>query len=286
MSSDQTADAPDEAAPKTFGQKVLKELKEWGTTLSVFVPLFFVFTMLAYEQRVIPSESMIPNLRVGDRVAVSKFAYGYNRYSVPWGLGQLLPLGDGTLFQRMPERGDVAVFEHPHFNRVMIKRVIGLPGDTVEMRGEALYLNGEPVQREFVGRIRYVPDTRNRAETTRVYRETIGDRSWLTHQWSEGSPGDSTPVFRVPEGYVMFIGDNRDNSKDGRDLTGHCPVVNGEVSEAGCELPPGIPASQASVGFVPLDHIIGRAETVIFSTHRCNQPEGLDCIEGRIWDDL
>ena len=97
---------------------------------------FYIFSFLIYEQRVIPSESMVPNLQVGDRVAVNKFAYGYSRYSLPWGAWRLLPEGDGRVFGGKPERGDVAVFMHPHTDRVMIKRIIGLPGDQVQMIDE------------------------------------------------------------------------------------------------------------------------------------------------------
>ncbi|MEM1106226.1 MAG: signal peptidase I [Pseudomonadota bacterium] len=273
-------------APKTWGDKLRQEAREWGATLSVFVPLFFLFSMIFYEQRVIPSESMVPNLRVGDRVAVAKFAYGYNRHSVPWGLGKLLGLGEGTLFQTLPERGDVVVFEHPHFNRVMIKRLVGLPGDQVEMRGEQLFLNGAPVPTTFEGRLDYTPHTEPSAVTARVYGETIGARSWITHQWSQGSKGDSTPLFIVPEGHVLFMGDNRDNSKDARDTSGHCPVRSGRVDEAGCELAPGMSAERASIGFVPLDHLIGRAETVIFSTYRCRGGPASGCLEGRLWKGL
>ena len=287
MATDQTSsDGTDAPQKPTLGDKVKREAKEWGTTLSVFIPLFFFFSMMFYEQRVIPSESMVPNLRVGDRVAVAKFAYGFNRHSVPWGLGKLLPLGDGTLFQKDPKHGDVVVFEHPHFNRVMIKRVIGLPGDRIEMRGEQLFMNGEPVTTSFEGRLNYRPHTEAVSRSARVYTETIGGKTWTTHQWEQGSPGDSTVVFEVPEGHFLFMGDNRDNSKDGRDLSGHCPARDGVVSEAGCDLPPGISAERASVGFVPMDHLIGRAETVILSTYRCRSSADSECLDGRLWKGL
>ncbi|NBC20305.1 MAG: signal peptidase I [Alphaproteobacteria bacterium] len=286
MPSDRAAAAHKDAKPRTLGQKIVHELREWAVTLSVFIPLFFVFSMLAYEQRVIPSESMVPNLRVGDRVAVSKFAYGYSRFSVPWGLGRLLPLGEGRLFGSVPERGDVAVFMHPHFNRVMIKRVIGLPGDRVEMKDEQLFLNGEPVPTAFEGRVNYIPHQRARPVNAREYSETLDGKSYLTHQWRAGSQADTTATFIVPQGHVLFIGDNRDNSKDGRDTSGHCPDEDGVIDEAGCALPPSVPASEASIGFVPLDHLIGRAETVIFSTHRCRTAPGIDCPKGRLWKGL
>ena len=121
-------------APLTLQQKVVKELREWGITLSIFIPVFLVFSGLFYELRVIPSESMVPNLQVGDRVTVNKFAYGYSRHSLPFSLGRYVPLPDGRILASDPKRGDVAVFEHPHTARVMIKRIIGLPGDTVTVR--------------------------------------------------------------------------------------------------------------------------------------------------------
>lgn len=273
-------------SPKTIGQKIKRELREWAATLAVFVPLFFVFSTLLLEQRVIPSESMVPNLRVGDRVAVSKYAYGYSRYSVPWGLDRILPLGEGRLFARTPKHGDVAVFMHPHYRRVMIKRIVGLPGDRVQMRDEQLYVNGTPAATGFAGRLRYVPHRQPRPIEARVYEEQLGDKAYLTHQWEAGFPGDGTPVFVVPEGHILFVGDNRDNSKDGRDLSGHCPANDGAIERAGCAPRPGVSDAEASVGFVPMDHLIGRAETVIFSTHRCRRGDGLDCLNGRLWKGL
>jgi len=285
MGSDSTTSRAEDT-PRSLWDKVLRELKEWAVTLAVFIPLFFVFSMVFYEQRVIPSESMVPNLRVGDRVAVSKFAYGYGRHSVPWGLGRLLPLGEGRLFARDPERGDVAVFMHPHFNRVMIKRVIGLPGDRVVFRGEQMFLNGEPVPTEFLRTIRYVAHDPRGPRLASEYRETIGDRSWLIHQYDERGRLDNTFEFVVPDGHLLFIGDNRDNSTDGRETTGHCAPVNGVIDRAGCPLDPRIPAEKASIGFVPMDHLIGRADTVILSFYRCREVEGTECLSGRLWKGL
>ncbi len=285
MSSDTTTGKSGQP-PLSLGDKILRELKEWAVTLAVFIPLFFVFSMLVYEQRVIPSESMVPNLRVGDRVAVSKFAYGYGRFSVPWGLGRLLPLGEGRLFARTPERGDVAVFMHPHFNRVMIKRVIGLPGDHVVFRGEQLFLNGEPVPTEFVRNFSYIAHEPRGPRIANEYRETINGKSWLIHQFDTNGRLDNTFEFVVPERHLLFIGDNRDNSTDGRETTGHCPPVNGVIDRAGCTLDPRIPAERASIGFVPMDHLIGRADTVILSFYRCRDTETTECLPGRLWKGL
>ena len=270
--------------PLTLGDKIKIELAEWGRLLVVFIPAVFFFSFLLFEQRVIPSESMVPNLQVGDRVLVNKFAYGYSRFSIPWGVQKILPLGNGRIFARQPKRGDVVVFMHPHFDRVMIKRLIGLPGDRVEMRDEALYLNGEPVPTDFVRQLAYVPDNSNRAVQTREYRETLGDREVLIHQWGQNSKHDTTGAYIVPEGHFFFMGDNRDNSTDARDPSGHCRPVRGVVDRAGCT--PRVSLERASVGFVPFDHIIGKGQTVAWTTKRCRQEAGLACPPKRVWKPL
>lgn len=285
--SDQSTDAKvgDIAGEnRSFADMVKSEAMEWFRLLVVFIPALFVLTMFGFEQRVIPSESMVPSLQVGDRVLVNKFAYGYSRYSVPWGVDRILPLGEGRIFEKLPERGDVVVFMHPHFRRVMIKRVIGLPGDRIEVRNEQLYLNDEPVPSEEVRELNYIPHGKNRIYPTREYRETLGDTQYLTHQWRRNAAGDTTAVFQVPDGHLFFMGDNRDNSKDARDLSGHCAPVNGVISRAGCQ--PRVSLSDASVGFVPVDALIGRGVTVAWTTKRCRQGRGIDCPPKRVWRGL
>ena len=281
--SEATEHAGDE--PRSFGQIVKDEALEWYRLLIVFIPVLFVFSFLGFEQRVIPSESMVPNLQVGDRVLVNKFSYGYSRYSIPWGLDRIVPLPDGRFLGRSPKRGDVIVFMHPHVRRVMIKRLIGIPGDRVEMRDEVLYLNGEPVETEFIRNLNYIPQKRRFPQSTREYSEKIGDKTILVHQWEKGiSASDTSPVFQVPEGHLLFIGDNRDNSTDGRATNGHCRPVNGVISNAGC--PPSRAPEDASIGFVPMNNVIGKGVTVAWTTKRCREQEGLTCPPKRVWRGL
>jgi len=271
------------APPPTTWQKIVRELKEWGATLAIVAPAFLLFTGLLYEQRVIPSESMVPTLEVGDRVAVAKFAYGYGRYSLPLSMGRYLPLGEGRFFPSLPERGAVVVFEHTHSDRVMIKRIIGLPGDTVQVLGETLIINGEPVQSEFIRSVRYVPDKEAIIDEAQEWKETIGDKSWMTHRGLRGRPVSDSLLFVVPEGHLFLMGDNRNNSYDSRELSGHCPPINGVVDRAGCPLR-GNP-DDASIGFVPVDHLIGRADTVLLTFHRCKLQDNEPC-KKRVWHGL
>lgn len=283
------SDNEEAAEPLTFKQKVIKELREWGVTLSVFIPLFLIFSGLVYELRVIPSESMVPNLQVGDRVTVNKFAYGYSRYSLPFSAGRYVPLPGGRIFGGKPKRGDVAVFEHPHTARVMIKRIIGIPGDEVQMRGGTIYINGERISKQRERQVMYLPHKKNSRVRADEYRETEPDgASWISHEWPDlGSEVSDTVLFKVPEGHYFFVGDNRFNSTDARAVSGHCPETTpGVIDKAGCPPRPRYTTETASVGFVPYDLLIGRADTVLFSFYRCSRAAAEPCMKKRIWRGL
>ena len=288
MKDDVKAPEQAEAAPLTLQQKVVKELREWGITLSIFVPIFLIFSALLYELRVIPSESMVPNLQVGDRVTVNKFSYGYSRNSLPFSLGRYVPLPDGRIFASQPKRGDVAVFEHTHTPRVMIKRIIGLPGDTVEVRdGQPVAINGTPIERTFNRRIRYRQHDDGSYVTAAEFTESYGDASWVSHDIDGETGTNISMTFEVPDGHFLFMGDNRDNSMDGRNPTGHCPAnAENVIDEAGCAPRPGWAPDQASVGYVPFQNLIGRADTVLFSFYRCGRAQAEPCMKSRVWRGL
>jgi signal peptidase I len=192
----------------------------------------FVFKMFR-----IPSESMLPNLLVGDYILVTKYNYGYSRYSFPF--TPPLFTFEGRVFGAAPKRGDVIVFRLPTDDSVdYIKRVIGLPGDSVQMIEGVLHVNGEPVPKART--TDFVLEESGVGQRVPRYRETLpGGVAHTTLDLMRKGPLDNTEVYRVPPGHLFMMGDNRDDSTDSR-------VLN-------------------EVGYVPFDNIIGRAEFVMFS---------------------
>jgi signal peptidase I len=183
----------------------------------------------------IPSGSMQPTLAVGDYVVVTKWSYGYGRFSFT-PLEGLLP--EGRVFGREPERGDVLVFRPaPEPGRDFIKRLIGMPGDRVQMIDGLLHINGQPVQRERVSETTECPDPDGLSRAATIYRETLPNGvSYLT--CDKGMTElDNTREFVVPEGHYFMMGDDRDNSDDSRRM----------------------------VGMVPFDHLVGPAQFVVVS---------------------
>lgn len=205
-------------------------------TVLYAVLIAIVLRTFAYEPFSIPSGSMLPTLMVGDYLFVSKFSYGYSRHSFPMSLAPI----EGRIFASEPERGDVAVFKLPTDNRTdYIKRIIGLPGDEIQVREGLLHINGEPVEREKLGE----GMVRSSGFPVRIteYEETLPNG--VEHLiWERGSDEvfDNTPVFTVPEGHFFAMGDNRDSSQDSR---------------------------SRNVGFIPKENLVGRAEFIFFSNN-------------------
>ncbi len=215
----------------------------WKNSLSEFLKTLFwagvialIFRSLLFQPFNIPSSSMKPTLLIGDFLFVSKFSYGYSRHSFPFSPTRL----GGRSSNVGPARGDVVVFKLPADNRTdFIKRVIGLPGDTIQMRNGVVWLNGLPLKRARVDD--FIEPGRDRRDI-RIpqYRETLpGGRSYLTLDQIEGGPADNTGLYRVPEGHYFMMGDNRDNSTDSR-------VVR-------------------YVGYVPHENLVGPAQFLFFS---------------------
>ncbi|MBX9614817.1 MAG: signal peptidase I [Caulobacteraceae bacterium] len=215
------------------------EAVEIVKTVVVALAIAFVLRVLLFQPFTIPSASMEPNLYEGDYIVVSKWAYGYSKYSS--GLPVNLPLGEGRVFGRAPERGDIVVFKLPRDDKTdYIKRVIGLPGDRIQMINNALHINGAPVEDVVVSRGEIADVFGPRAMTQS--RETLpGGRSFTVQDFGPGGDLDDTPVYEVPVGHYFMMGDNRDNSIDSR------------VEQS------------SGVGLVPDENLVGKAEIIMFS---------------------
>ena len=238
---------------------------EFVKTVLVAMIIVVLVRTFAFEPFNIPSGSMIPSLLVGDYLFVSKFSYGYSRYSLPWGI----KLWSGRILGSTPKRGDVVVFKWPADNRTdYIKRLIGLPGDTVELRNGRLWINGAIVERVGVnnGESEMIDEYSTKLVHRYIEKLPSSEKGvkatvdYQIQQYSDFEPNENFPVqcgagalrcqIKVPEGHYFMMGDNRDNSADSR-----------------------ISIAAGGVGLVPAENLVGKAQFLFISLDNASQWE-------------
>ncbi|MDP1738746.1 MAG: signal peptidase I [Caulobacter sp.] len=214
------------------------EVVEIVKTVVYALLIALVLRVFLFQPFTIPSASMEPNLLKGDYIIVSKFSYGYSKHSIPFSPG----LFSGRLFARTPNRGDIIVFKLPSDNRTdYIKRLIGLPGDRVQVKAGVVYVNGKVITRLSEGA--GDPGTCWNGSTVQRFRETnMVGKSYTTYDCGPRGDVDDTGVYIVPEGHYFFMGDNRDNSLDSR-----------------------VAPESSGVGFVPAENLVGKAQIILLS---------------------
>jgi len=233
------------SAPKKPGSETIALVKD----IAVIFFFYIVFSTFGWTSFHIPSGSMEPTLEVGDRIFVSKLSYGYNRFSVYFD-PSFIP--EDRLFADAPERGEVAVFTLPKKGyEDFIKRVIGLPGDRIQMRAGRLYINGDLVERSLVREVKYT-SYRGNQRRVKEYDETLpGGVVHRIYESTDSGLYDNVGPFVVPPGHYFMMGDNRDGSSDSRNLN--------------------------DMGYVPEAYFVGQADITTFSLYDCDQGKDIFC---------
>ena len=213
-------------------KKESNSLIEFVKTLVFAIIVAVLFRSFLFEPFNIPSSSMLPNLLIGDYIFVSKYSYGYSKHSFPFSVAPI----KGRIFSEKPERGDVAVFKLPSDTSInYIKRVIGIPGDKVQMKKGKLYLNGKNVPELNIGKFNF--RYKNNFQQYEMFEQIIEGRSYKILNLGDNQYLDNTIEFIVPKNHYFMMGDNRDNSQD----------------------------SRVGVGFVHHDNFVGEAQFIFFS---------------------
>lgn len=223
--------------------------REWKViiVLILLIPVLwsppFLFRFFLYQPFNIPSVSMAPTLMVGDYVFAAKYAYGYGRYSFPFAPSWI----SGRVFAADPEYGDIVVFRTPKDASVdYVKRVVGLPGDRIQMRQGQLVLNDRPVTRVALNEVFAGSVCGSGGTRVRRWRETLPNgASYVTYDCIDSGYLDNTSVFTVPPGHFFVLGDNRDNSTDSR---------------------------MSTFGFVPMDNLVGKVTRIFWSLDEDGEP--------------
>jgi signal peptidase I len=230
---------------------VLHEVLDTAKTVLAALAIALVLRVIVFQPFTIPSSSMEPGLVTGDYILVSKWTYGWSRASLPLNP----PLPEGRLLGHMPGRGDVVVFRLPRDpNQAWIKRVVGLPGDRVQVTGGVVSVNGVALPQETAG---LVADHDAPDRQVPLVLERQGDRRYATYGSEPDSVAANAGIFRVPAGQLLVMGDNRDNSLDGR-----FPRAVG-------------------VGYLPVSNIVGQARMVLVSWR-----EGASVLKPWTWLDI
>ena len=240
--------------------KRLSGLIELLKTIGLVLAFALIPRAVLCQPFTIPSGSMMPTLLVGDYLVVSKFAYGWSRHSLPLSP----PLAHGRIAGQTPAPGDIVVFKEPSDARTdIIKRVIGLPGDRIQMSRGRLQINGRPVGREVLPP-QLSEGPFGQPVSIEHHRETLPNgRRFETASFGPDTVAANTGVYLVPQGCYFVMGDNRDNSADSRFDPGAAPA-----GQSSCPWDTALDAyfpPQHGMGFVPADNLVGRAEVVLFS---------------------
>lgn len=208
---------------------------EFVKTLAIALICAGIVRSFFFEPFHIPSSSMKPGLLIGDYIFVSKYSYGYSRYSFPFGFN----LFEGRIWKSTPKRGDVAVFRLPNNPKInYIKRIVGLPGDKIQMRNGVLFINDEEISKTPEGFF-IDSDSEIKHEIAQYVEEFSNGKTYQTLDQDPQAPQDNTGIYAVPEGHYFMMGDNRDNSQDSRFLD--------------------------HVGYVPEENLIGKTNIIFFS---------------------
>ena len=250
-----------EGAPDKKGGAA-NEAVEIVKTIVYALLIALVLRVLLFQPYTIPSGSMEPNLYEGDYIIVSKYSYGYSKHSIPFSP----PLFDGRIFGHSPRRGDIIVFKLPREPNVdYIKRLIGMPGDKIQVKSGVVFVNGKPVDRQRDG-----AGTEDMGDGLTIpvdrFKETNPEgRSYMTNSNPSNQAADNTGVYVVPPKCYFMMGDNRDNSLDSRFDPG-MPFAAVGPSNCGWDpsVDPYVPDEQG-VGFVPEENLEGRAQIILLS---------------------
>ena len=204
-------------------------------SIIIAILIALIIRSFIFEPFNIPSGSMKPNLLVGDFIFVSKYSYGFSKHSLPFSI----PLIPGKIFSNTPERGDVVVFKTPENNRTdYIKRVIGLPGDKIEIKNGVIFINESEISRKKLNDF-IDTDKNTNNKRVRMYNEYFFNKEINILDITDNGIADNTQIFNVPDNHFFVMGDNRDNSQDSRFIS--------------------------TVGFIPYENLVGKAQFIFFS---------------------